>query len=110
IRLVTLAPELGEGMQMVKYLSERGITASLGHSDASFDETSQAVSLGASHTTHHFNGMRPMHHREPGLAGAGMMLSELTTELIADGMHVHPALAKLLFEVKGADKLCCVTD
>ncbi|WP_409342356.1 N-acetylglucosamine-6-phosphate deacetylase [Paenibacillus sp. MBLB4367] len=110
IRLVTLAPEMEGGMEATEWLAARGITVSIGHSDATFEEAAKAVRLGASHTTHHFNGMRPLHHREPGLAGAGMMLSELTTELIVDGIHVHPALVKLLFDTKGARGLCMITD
>ncbi|RAV19141.1 N-acetylglucosamine-6-phosphate deacetylase [Paenibacillus contaminans] len=110
IKLVTLAPEMEGGMEAVQWLAARGITVSIGHSDATFEEAAEAVHRGASHTTHHFNGMRPLHHREPGLAGAGMMLPELTTELIADGIHVHPALVKLLFDTKGARGLCMITD
>lgn len=110
IRLVTLAPEMAGGLELARRLAERGITVSLGHSDATYEETREAVRAGATHTTHHFNGMRPLHHREPGLSGAGMALPELTTELIADGIHVHPAVAGLLFEVKGAGKLCAITD
>lgn len=110
IRLVTIAPELAGGMDAVRYFAERGITVSIGHSDAKFDEVVDAVTRGATHTTHHFNGMRPLHHREPGVAGAGLVLPELTTELIADGIHVHPAVVKLLFTVKPIDRICVITD
>lgn len=110
LKLITVAPELPGGMELVRLLTERGVTVSIGHSDATFEEVSEAVRNGVTHTTHHFNGMRPLHHREPGVAGAGLMLPELTTELIADGIHVHPALAKLLYEVKGEMNVCVVTD
>lgn len=110
IKLVTIAPEVEGAMDMVRWLVGRGITVSIGHSDATFEQVYEAVEYGACHTTHHFNGMSPLHHREPGVAGAGLMLPELTTELIADGIHVHPAVAKFLFETKGANRVCLVTD
>jgi len=110
MRLVTLAPERENGLELVKYLVENNITVTAGHSDASYDEVIEAVQAGITHTTHHFNGMRPIHHRDPGLAGAGLLLPELTTELIADGFHVHPEMIKLLFQIKGSDKVCLITD
>nr|WP_255570395.1 N-acetylglucosamine-6-phosphate deacetylase [Cohnella sp. CFH 77786] len=110
IRLVTLAPEIEGGFEAVDMLTRLGITVSIGHSDATYAQVLEAVRRGATHTTHHFNGMSPFHHREPGVAGAGLMLSELTTELIADGIHVHPAAVKLLFETKGARRVCLITD
>ncbi|MDF2661792.1 MAG: nagA [Paenibacillus sp.] len=110
LRLVTLAPEIEGGLQAVTQFAERGVTVSAGHSDATFALMKEAVSLGVSHTTHHFNGMSPMHHREPGLAGAGLLMDKLTTELICDGIHVHPAVVKLLFEMKGPGNVCMITD
>ncbi|WP_052475997.1 N-acetylglucosamine-6-phosphate deacetylase [Cohnella kolymensis] len=110
IRLITTAPELPGGEAFVRGLVDRGIRVSVGHSDASYEQMADAVRWGASHTTHHFNGMRPFHHRDPGTAGAGLMMPELTTELIADGVHVHPAAVRFLFDVKGEYKVCAVTD
>ncbi|WP_158299311.1 N-acetylglucosamine-6-phosphate deacetylase [Paenibacillus antri] len=110
IRLATLAPELDGGMEAVEMLSKAGITVSIGHSDATYAQVLDAIGRGASQTTHHFNGMSPLHHREPGVAGAGLLCRELTTELIADGIHVHPAVVKLLFETKGPDRVCMITD
>jgi len=110
IRLVTLAPEVEGGLELVDYLHDQGITVSMGHSDANYEEVLKAVEHGIRHTTHHFNGMRPLHHRDPGVAGSGLMLEELTLELIADGIHVHPAVVKFLFETKGTAKICVITD
>jgi N-acetylglucosamine-6-phosphate deacetylase len=110
IRLLTLAPEVEGGLSAVELLVSRGITVSIGHSDASFEQVTKAVERGANHTTHHFNGMSPLHHREPGVAGAGLILNEITTELIADGIHVHPAVVKLLFETKTPWNVCMITD
>jgi len=110
IKLVTLAPEVENGFEAVKYFKDQGVTVSIGHSDANFQEVLEATKLGATHTTHHFNGMSPLHHREPGVAGAGMALKELTTEIIADGIHVHPEMVKLLLDVKGVWNTCAITD
>ncbi|MBS4179009.1 N-acetylglucosamine-6-phosphate deacetylase [Lederbergia citrea] len=110
IRLVTLAPEVEGGLELVEYLHDKGITVSIGHSDATYQEVLQAVQHGVRHTTHHFNGMRPLHHRDPGVAGAGLMMNELIVELIADGIHVHPAVVKFLFQTKGTANICAITD
>lgn len=110
IRLVTMAPEIEEGRALAAYLIERGIRVSIGHSDATYEEVAAAVEMGCLQTTHHFNGMRPLHHREPGVAGAGLIIPELTTELIADGIHVHPAAVKLMFVAKTPMKVCVITD
>jgi N-acetylglucosamine-6-phosphate deacetylase len=110
IRLVTMAPELPGGKAFVQAMRDRGVSVSIGHSDASYEEVIAAVEWGATHTTHHFNGMRPMHHRDPGVAGAGLMLPGLTTELICDGVHVHPAAIRFTFDVKGEWNVCIITD
>ncbi|WP_308638366.1 N-acetylglucosamine-6-phosphate deacetylase [Paenibacillus silvisoli] len=110
IKLVTLAPEADGGLEAVRRFADWGVTVSAGHSDATYEEVAEAIRHGVRHTTHHFNGMSPLHHREPGLAGAGLLLPELTTELICDGIHVHPAIVKLLFELKGPMRVCMITD
>lgn len=110
IKLVTIAPEMKNGMELVRFLAEKGVAISIGHSDATFQQVNEAVENGVSHTTHHFNGMRPFHHREPGVAGAGFMMPGLTTELIGDGIHVDPEVVKFLFETKGIMKVCLITD
>ncbi|MBO2943683.1 N-acetylglucosamine-6-phosphate deacetylase [Paenibacillus sp. F411] len=110
IKLVTLAPELEGGMDAVEQFLAAGVTVSAGHSDATFKQMEAAVALGVNHTTHHFNGMSPLHHREPGLAGAGLLLPQLTVELIADGYHVHPAVVKMMYDLKSSDGICAITD
>jgi N-acetylglucosamine-6-phosphate deacetylase len=110
LRIATLAPELRGGGAAVSLLVERGVTVSIGHSDATYAETVEAIKLGASHTTHHFNGMRPWNHREPEVSGAGLMLPQLTTEIIADGFNVHPSIVKFLFDTKGEHNVCVITD
>ncbi|MGA9228307.1 MAG: N-acetylglucosamine-6-phosphate deacetylase, partial [Mesobacillus sp.] len=88
IRLVTLAPEKENGYEFITYLAENGVIASVGHSDATYGQMAEAVKAGATHVTHLFNGMRGMHHRDPGVAGAALLFDELKIEIIADGIHV----------------------
>ncbi|WP_082341086.1 N-acetylglucosamine-6-phosphate deacetylase [Sporosarcina globispora] len=110
IKIVTLAPEQPGGMEMVKYLDENGIIASIGHSDATYEEVNTAIEAGAKHVTHLFNQMRGLHHREPGVVGAALLRDELTAELIADGVHVRPEMVKLAFQQKGEKELILITD
>ncbi|MFC3802902.1 N-acetylglucosamine-6-phosphate deacetylase [Cohnella sp. GCM10012308] len=110
IRIVTVAPEIDGGMEAAERLRLAGITVSVGHSDATLAQMREAIRRGATQTTHHFNGMSPFHHREPGVAGAGLICPELTAELIADGIHVHPDAVKLMYDVKGAHGVCVITD
>ncbi|MFC7681620.1 N-acetylglucosamine-6-phosphate deacetylase [Paenibacillus sp. GCM10028914] len=110
IKLITLAPEHEQAEVSTRWLTERGVTVSVGHSDADFETVRKIVSAGASHATHLFNGMRPLHHREPGVAGASLMLNEITVELIADGIHVHPEWIKYVWSTKGSEKVVMVTD
>lgn len=110
IKLVTLAPERKGGYELVHHLANKGVIASIGHSDADFAEVEQAVQAGASHITHLFNGMKGLHHREPGTAGAALLLDELHIEIIADGFHIHPEMIRLALRVKGLDRALLITD
>jgi N-acetylglucosamine-6-phosphate deacetylase len=91
VRMVTLAPELDGGLEAVHRLAGRGVTVAVGHTDASYAVTCQAVAAGAVVGTHLFNAMRPLHHREPGPALALLEDPAVHVELIADGIHLHPA-------------------
>ena len=106
---VSAALEEDGGEEFVKALTDMGATVALAHSDATYDEAMAAVGWGASAFTHTFNAMRPMHHREPGLAVASM-LSPAYTEVICDGMHVHPAMIALCDRAKADGKLVLITD
>jgi N-acetylglucosamine-6-phosphate deacetylase len=108
--MITLAPELPGGLEAVAKAAAAGIVVALGHSGASYGHATSAVLAGARHVTHCFNAMRPLHHREPGLAGAALDLPDLTVEVIADGVHVHPAVVRLLWRACGAERLCLVSD
>lgn len=110
IRLVTLAPETKNGMVFIKRLTDDGVIASIGHSDATLEEVQTAVRSGASHVTHLYNQMSPFHHRNPGVVGAALMEERLTVEIIADFIHSHPASVQMAFRQKGADRLILITD
>jgi N-acetylglucosamine-6-phosphate deacetylase len=100
IKLVTLAPERPGGLEMVKYFKKYGIIASIGHSDATYEEAIEAIKAGANHVTHLFNRMRGLHHREPGVVGAALLQKELIAEIIVDGIHIVPEMVKLAFQQK----------
>lgn len=110
IKLVTVAPELENGMEFVRYLHDTGVVASIGHTDAVYEEMKSAVEAGAKQVTHLFNGMRGIHHREPGVAGSALIFKELMVELIADGIHVRPEVIKFVLAAKGADGMILITD
>jgi N-acetylglucosamine-6-phosphate deacetylase len=110
IRIITLAPELEGALEAIRFLKGNNINISMGHTDAKSEDIKQAVGAGANIAVHIFNGMRGIHHREPGAAGAFMLLDEIYTELIADGIHVHPDIIKILLRCKGSDKICLITD
>jgi N-acetylglucosamine-6-phosphate deacetylase len=110
VRLMTLAPELPGALELVRTLVDAGVVASIGHSDATYDQTRAAVSAGARAATHVFNGMRPFHHREPGVVGAVLDLPQVSCEIICDGIHVAPAALRLVHRAKGPAGLRLVTD
>lgn len=110
VRLVTLAPELPGALEIVHTLRERGIAVSAGHTTASFDEAQAGVKAGLSYATHLFNAMPPLDHREPGMVGAALSHPSITTGLIVDGIHVHPAMVALAYRSKGAARFSLVTD
>jgi N-acetylglucosamine-6-phosphate deacetylase len=108
--MITLAPELPGALEVVSKAAAAGVVVALGHSGASYAHAASAVLAGARHVTHCFNAMRPLHHREPGLAGAALDLPDVSVEVIADGVHVHPAVVRLLWRACGAARLCLVSD
>lgn len=110
IKLVTLAPEIPGALELIEFLSKNGIVASIGHSDASYEQVSSAVHAGATQVTHLFNQMRGLHHREPGVVGAALLHEELRAELIVDGIHVSPEIVKLAYRQKGKEGLILITD
>lgn len=110
IGIITLAPELEGGLDLVRALVASGIRVSLGHSGASYDEAMAAIEAGARHATHLFNRMRPMTHRDPGLTGAVLSSEEIAAELICDGVHVHPAALRVAVAAKHPYRIMAITD
>ncbi len=110
VRLVTLAPETNGAKELVVYLKDLGITASIGHTTGNYDQASSAVQMGMTHTCHFYNAMTPLKHRDPGTVGAVLDNDISTIELIADLIHVHPAALRLAVKTKGPDKTVLITD
>ena len=110
VRLVTLAPELPWAGQAIAELVRRGVVVSAGHSLATFDEATAGFDAGARYATHLFNAMPTLHHREPGLVAAALADPRVTVGLVADGLHVHPALVGLLWRWLGPERLNLVTN
>ena len=110
LRVITLAPELPGAADLIKAAARSGVIAAVGHTDATADITSAAVDAGATHATHLFNGMRPLHHREPGAAGALLDREEVTCEVIADGVHLHDTALRLSARAAGPGRLVLITD
>ena len=110
LRLITLAPELPNADAMIQQLVTAGVTVSIGHTDATYEQARDAIPLGITHATHCFNAMRPLHHREPGPLGAIVEAESVRGELIADGVHVHPAALRVMIRALGAERTIIVTD
>ena len=110
LRLMTLAPELPGATAILKAALAGGVAVSVGHTDADFDGAAKAFAAGASHITHAFNGMRQFHHREPGPVFAGLVRAGVSIELIADGVHLHPATVQALISAAGFDRITLVSD
>lgn len=106
----SLAPELPGAEELMALLRREGVRISIAHTAATYEQAMHAVDMGAVHVTHCFNAMTGLHHRKPGVAGAAMLAGELFVELIADGVHVHPAVMQLLIRVKGRERVMLVTD
>ena len=110
IKILTLAPELEGALGLIDIAKKLGMTASIGHTAASFKETLAAIDAGATHATHLFNAMSGIHHRTPGAAGALLIDSRITAELIIDGLHLAPEMIRFIFQCKNLAQLVLVTD
>lgn len=110
IAVVTLAPELQNIGPVIEFCKKHSILMQGGHTNATYEEFLQGAAQGVRHATHAFNAMSPLNHRAPGAAGAVLFTPEISCEIIADGVHVHPALVNFLGRVKAEDKVVLVTD
>lgn len=110
VAIVTLAPEIDGGLDLVRTLTAAGHRVSLGHSAATYEEAMAAIEAGACHATHLFNRMPPLAHRAPGLAGAMLASPRVTAEIICDGYHVHPAMVRLAIDAKQPGGVLAITD
>ncbi|MEI6845902.1 MAG: N-acetylglucosamine-6-phosphate deacetylase, partial [Candidatus Firestonebacteria bacterium] len=110
LKMMTIAPELKGTLPLVKRFKKAGIVAAVGHTYASYEETKAGLKAGITHATHLFNAMPPLHHREPGVLGALAADKTATVQVIADGVHLHPAVLKIIYKIFGADRICLITD
>ena len=109
IKMMTIAPEVPGAIETIQHAKALGVHSSLGHSDATYEQTMHGISAGATHATHTFNAMRAFDHREPGILGA-VLTDAITADIIADGIHVAPATLKLFLAAKGPERSILITD
>src|SRR6202140_4801168 len=110
IRMMTIAPELEDAPEVIAEAARRGVCVSLGHSDADFAAAERGIAAGARHATHTFNAMRPLDHRSPGILGAVLTDRRVSADIIADGVHLDPAIVKLFAKAKGSAQTVLITD
>lgn len=110
VKIITIAPELPGALAVIEACRARGILVHMGHSDATFEQAEEGKRAGATGITHLFNAMRGFHHREPGLAGFGLMDEDMYVEVISDNAHLHPQSLKMLFEMKPRSRIILISD
>ncbi|MEU7886051.1 N-acetylglucosamine-6-phosphate deacetylase [Microbispora bryophytorum] len=110
VRMLTIAPELPNALDVIRDAAAEGVAAALGHSDATYEQTIEGIDAGATVATHLYNAMPPLGHRAPGPIAALLQDERVTVELINDGVHVHPAMLRLAMHAAGAGRTALVTD
>jgi N-acetylglucosamine-6-phosphate deacetylase len=110
IKIMTIAPELPGGLEMIRKLAQAGVAPSVGHSEADYDTALAAIEAGARRATHLFNAMSGVHHRKPGLAAAVLNEPGICAEMICDGVHVNPRMVALAWKAKGRHEMALITD
>ena len=110
VKIITVAPEIKGAARLIKKMSDMGIIVSMGHSDATYAEAEAGFNAGARGITHIFNAMRGFHHREPGLAGFGLLNQDIYIEVIADPYHLHPKTLELIFKIKNHRRIIIISD
>jgi N-acetylglucosamine-6-phosphate deacetylase len=110
VAIVTIAPELPGALDLIRALAARGVVVSIGHSNATLDEARAGIDAGARYATHLYNAMRPLEHRDPGIAAAALADERVTVGMIPDRIHVDPTVLDLAYRVAGPDRFSIVTD
>jgi N-acetylglucosamine-6-phosphate deacetylase len=110
IKMMTIAPELPGALEVIAEAALRGVCVSLGHSDADFATTMRGIEAGGRHATHTFNAMRALGHRDPGILGAVLTDARVSADIIADGIHLDPAIIRMFLKLKGAEQSVLITD
>lgn len=110
VRLITIAPEIPGAVELIEHAVAKSVVVGIGHTDAEYDKARAGIKAGARHSVHTFNAMRPFTHRDPGVIAAVLTDPEITTELIADGVHVAPPAMQVLLLAKGLDQVILVSD
>lgn len=110
LKVVAMAPEFEDSKEMITYLDSLGVKVMLGHTNANYQQTVNALDAGACGGVHIFNGMSGIHHRDPGCAGAVLMDPNAIAEVIADGVHLHPTIMQMVYKLKGPEKMALISD
>lgn len=110
VKIITIAPELAHGPELITRCAEAGIIVTMGHTDATFHEAEAGFHHGAKGITHFMNAVRPFHQREPGIIGFGLLNPHIFVELIADPFHLHPRSIEIVFRLKDVSKIMIVSD
>lgn len=110
VRMITIAPEVAGGVELVRELKRRGWVISIGHTRAGLEVLDEACEAGARHMTHFMNAMAPLHHRSPGPIAWGLSRDDVTVDVIADGIHLDPFMLRLLLKLKGAQGISLISD
>ncbi|HKL60806.1 MAG TPA: N-acetylglucosamine-6-phosphate deacetylase [Acholeplasma sp.] len=110
IKKVSVAPEVQNGLELIRHLKDNHIIASIAHTKATYEIVKEALKAGATSLTHTYNAMTPLHHRDVGVVGAALLHNELSSELIFDKIHVCVEASKILFNAKGEDNIILITD
>ena len=110
LKMMTIAPELDGSLEIIRRLMDSNIVASFAHSEANYEQTLEGIKAGISHVTHLFNAMSPVHHRSPGPLVAIFENEKVTAQLIADGVHIHPSVLRMAFEILGPERIVLITD
>lgn len=110
LKIITVAPENENMVKFVEYAAQKGVTVSMGHTNATYEEANKIIKAGANQLTHTFNAMRALNHREPGVLGACFTNPDIVCEVICDFVHLHPSIVKLIYDIKGPDRINVISD